>query len=178
MQKPRRNWKGVVRKTYGVLCQDFEVDDKRSWVSSQVVWVDKPLRVKHTCVKQCNEKKKGFTFDELEAIVTEAGGMPHTINLCKDCYDYKLEEKGESNARHAGWIDLIRQITSRGKLCGTLSDHVLSKESGSDAPSKKGGQSMQKWCSWKQTATGKMNRLTRRNLTHCEQAMTWDWRDS
>ena len=40
--------------------------------------------------------------------------MPHTINLCRECYDHRLIESGESKVSSAVWHDLIRQETSRG----------------------------------------------------------------
>ena len=42
--------------------------------------------------------------------------MPSTINLCRDCYDYRLIEQGESKVSNAVSKDMIRQRTSRGTL--------------------------------------------------------------
>ena len=42
--------------------------------------------------------------------------MPPTINLCRDCHDYRLIEQGESKVSNAVWKDMIRQRTSRGTL--------------------------------------------------------------
>ena len=78
--------------------------------------VGEPLRgpAKHMCDDKCNEQ--GVKFYELTAIVTEEGGMPQAINLCRDFYDYRMMEQRESKESNAVWKDLIRQKTSRGRL--------------------------------------------------------------
>ena len=70
--------------------------------------VGEPLPVKHMCDKKCDEKR--LKFCELAAIVTEEGGMPHTINHCRHCCGYRLI------VGTADWNDLITHKTSRGRL--------------------------------------------------------------
>ena len=54
-----------------------------------------------------------FVLCELAAIVAEEDATPHT-HLCRNCYDCRLTESGESKVTNAVWKDMIRQKTSRG----------------------------------------------------------------
>ena len=77
-----------------------------------------PLRAKHMCDKKCNEE--GFRFYDIAAVVTEDDGKPHTINLCRDCYNLRLAERTESIVTSAGWKAMIEQKFSLGKLSAAL----------------------------------------------------------
>ena len=42
--------------------------------------------------------------------------MPHTVNLGRDCCDYRMIEQGVSTVRSAVWKEMITQKTSRCRL--------------------------------------------------------------
>ena len=111
--------KAVIRKESAetqdyVSCQDMEAEDNNSLEGFIPSAVGEPLRVKHMCDQKRDEK--GLKFQELAAILTDERGTPPTINLCRDCFDYRLIEQGESKVSNAVWKDMIRQSTSRGRF--------------------------------------------------------------
>ena len=90
-------------------------DDKSGFVPSAVNdsagWRELPM-IKYMCDKKC--KDECFKLDDLAAVVVEEDGKPHTINLCRNCYDCRLTEVAIKT--NAVWKDLIRHKTSRGRL--------------------------------------------------------------
>ena len=152
------------------------VDDDRSleergFVPSAVCEL---LRVKYICDMKCDEM--GFWFGDLAGIVTEEGSTPHTIYLCRDCYDCRLVEQGEPKVSNAVWKEMIRRKTSRGKLRGAFGSAVES-----DSPSKKNVPSscwkrQQKRCGWKQISAGNMSHHAMRSLSSCDWAVICVWK--
>ena len=95
----------------------MEVDDDKnsekmgfvpSSVSDSAGWRE-TLRIKYMCGKKCEEES--FKFYDLASIVEEEDGKPQTIKLCRNCYDSRLTESGESTVTNAVWKEMIRQTT-------------------------------------------------------------------
>ena len=68
--------------------------------------------------KKCNDE--GFKFFAIAAMLVEDEGKPHTINLCRNCYNSGWQKETNSNVTGAGWKTMIEQKVSRGetKSCG------------------------------------------------------------
>ena len=117
-----RQWYGKSRHTqeYESFQQnDMEVDKEEgmeeltfvpSAVSDSAGWHE-PLRVKYMCDQKCN--KEGFKFYDIAAILVEDDGKPHTINLCRNCFNLRLAERNESVVTNVRWKAMIEQKVSR-----------------------------------------------------------------
>ena len=76
-----------------VSCQDTEVDNDKSKeeagsarsAASDSAGRHDQLRVKHMCDKMCNEE--GSNFEKYCSHRVEHDVKPHTINLCRNCFD-------------------------------------------------------------------------------------------
>ena len=79
--------------------KDVEFEGRKSLEELDLIPIalGEPLQVKHMCDGNCNEI--GFKFYDLAAIATEEGGMPHTINLSRKCYDGRRKEQGEEKGQ-------------------------------------------------------------------------------
>ena len=51
------------------------------------------------CDKKCTED--GFKFCDIADIVVADDGKPHTINLCRNCYNLRLAERDDTKGTNA-----------------------------------------------------------------------------
>ena len=58
--------------------QEMEVDDNKNLEEASFFG-------SNTCATKNGTKRSSSFLKEIAAIVTEERGMPHTINLCRDC---------------------------------------------------------------------------------------------
>ena len=75
------------------------------------------------CDKKCDEE--GFKFYDIAPILVEDDGKPHTINLCRNCYDHRLTESGETKVTNAVRKEMIRRKVSRGRLSAAFGSDGL-----------------------------------------------------
>ena len=103
--------------------------------------------------------------------------MLQTINLCRDCYDYRLREQSESKVSNADSKDLIKQNTSRGKVVGRFRDKLFHQENvgAVDHPTRV-GKAFVGGSSRKQTAIVKMSHHTRKSLRSCVCVIACRWK--
>ena len=87
------------------------------------------------CDQKCNTE--GLRFYDIAAILAEDDGKPHTINLCRNCFNLRLAERNESVVTNAKWKAMIEQkgleadcrppsgqmVSSKG--CGTICSQKL-----------------------------------------------------
>ena len=67
---------------------------------------------KFMCDKQCREQ--GFQYDDTASVIVEDDGELHTINLCRDGYNLREDEKEprvSGKEKASGWRkDTARQV--------------------------------------------------------------------
>ena len=154
-----------------VSCQDVELGVCKSLEELFLIpsAVGEPLGVKHLCDGKCDGI--GFKFHDLAAIVTEEGGTPHTINLCRKCCACSRERNKarerptllqKSNSRQVvgrfGERSLLALNvgTSHGK--GNM-EQLLEAAAKQERPEKR-------------MAVGRLHRHTRRSASTCEKSGT------
>ena len=70
------------------------------------------------CDRQC--RKGGFRFYDIAAIMLEEDGKPHTMSLCRDCYNLRQAERKEPVVSCQRWRIMIGEKSSRSKLSACL----------------------------------------------------------
>ena len=68
-----------------------------------------------------------FKFYDSAPMLVEDDGKPHTINLCKNCFNLRLAERDDTKATNAGWKTLIEQKVSRGRLSAAFGEDGFAK---------------------------------------------------
>ena len=58
-------------------------------------------KARFMCDKRC--KREGFKFYDITPFSVEDEGRPHTVNLCKNCYNLRVAERNEPEVTHARW---------------------------------------------------------------------------
>ena len=146
----------------------------KKWVSFQVRWTS--LFGSSTCGTRSATKRASSFLNDLAAIVTEEGGTPHTINLCRNCQDSRRSaRRGQGEQRRLGSVDETKHFLRQ--AVGRFRWQILQKKCGTDSQSRKRGpercwKKQQEWCSEEQTAAGKTSRRTKRNSSSCEKFVT------
>ena len=73
-----------------------------SAVSSLAGWHEP----KFVCDRQCREK--GFQYCDIASVMVEDDGAPHTMHLCRDCYNLRQGERKEPAIHSREMEDLGR----------------------------------------------------------------------
>ena len=101
-QKKRR---ALVRKEWAETqeyesCQqnDMNVDvdenkEELSFIPSAVSSLAGWHEPKFVCDRQCREKE--FQYCDIASVMVEDDGAPHTMRLCRDCYNWRQGERKE-----------------------------------------------------------------------------------
>ena len=66
-------------------------------------------------------------FIRCASILVEDEGKPHTINLGRNCYSFRLAERCESKVTNAVWKAMIERQVSRGRLSAAFGPDGLVK---------------------------------------------------
>ena len=79
---------------------DQEKAEEMSFVPSAISVPQKPL---FRCDNQCSEKT--LSFWQFASVVIKEGEESYTTNLCQQCYNKHLEEKGEKSLTNLQWYE-------------------------------------------------------------------------
>ena len=65
---------------------------------------DEPRWDIHMCDNRCRDKD--ILFQKLAAVVTDEGGSPHTMNLCRNCFSKIFMEQKKAKVIRSQWEDV------------------------------------------------------------------------
>ena len=90
---------------------DQEEAEEMSFVPSAISVPQKPS---FRCDNQCSEKT--LSFWQFASVVIKEGEESYTTNLCQQCYNKHLEEKGEKSLTNLQWYEFVEKKAHRGSL--------------------------------------------------------------
>ena len=68
----------------------------------------------YVCDNRCSDK--AILYWQIASVVVEGGGEAHTVNLCQQCYNERLEQQGKPRQKLWQWKASVEKRAHRGRI--------------------------------------------------------------